>query len=241
MNTMSEMTIVIPAKNEAELLPRLLVSLVLQDYPQMSSTKVYLADAGSTDGTPEIAHSYGEWLDIEVIPGGLPAVGRNNGARRARTPYILFIDADIELTDPTLVGRAVELMQRRSLHCVTTNIACPTGTLMDQTLYTGNNIMQHLSRLYRPFSTGMFMLFDKSCFERLGGFHEQALYAEDYLLSQKVARSKFGIVRGSVHTTNRRFKKMGHFKLTRLFLSTALHTWNESYFLRDHKYWQSGA
>jgi glycosyltransferase involved in cell wall biosynthesis len=241
MNAMSELTIIIPAKNEAKLLPRLLNSLVLQDYLLISSAKVYLADADSTDGTPEIARSYGVWLDIEVIPGGMPAVGRNNGARRARTPYLLFVDADIELADPTLVGRAVELMQRRNLHCVTTNIACPAGTLMDQLLYTGNNIMQHVSRLYRPFSTGMFMLFDKACFDALGGFHEQALYAEDYLLSQKVARRRFAIVPGSVRTTNRRFKKMGHFQLMRLFLNTALHTWDKSYFLRDHKYWQSGA
>jgi len=241
MNTRNELTIVIPAKNEAKLLPRSLSSLILQDYPLISSTKVYLADAGSTDGTPEIARGYDRWLDVEVIPGGLPAVGRNNGARKAATPYVLFIDADIELADPTLVRRAVDLMKRGNLHCVTTNIACPTGTLMDQALYTSNNIMQHLSRLYRPFSTGMFMLFDKARFQELGGFHEQALYAEDYLLSQKVARNRFGIVAGSVLTTNRRFKKMGHFKLTWLFLSTALHTWNESYFLRDHKYWHSGA
>jgi glycosyltransferase involved in cell wall biosynthesis len=241
MNTMSELTIVIPAKNEAKLLPSLLNSLVLQDYAQMSSTKVYLADAGSTDGTPEIARGYREWLDIEVIPGGLPAVGRNNGARRAHTPYVLFIDADIQLADPSLVRRSVELMNKRNLHCLTTNIACPTGTFWDRALYAGNNFMQQASRLYRPFSTGMFMLFEKACFDRLGGFHEQALYAEDYLLSQKVARRRFSIVSGCVHTTNRRFQKMGHFKLTRLFLSTALHTWNESYFLRDHKYWHSEA
>ena len=238
---MNELTIVIPAKNEAKLLPSLLNSLVLQDYPLMSNTKVYLAVAGSTDGTPEIARSYAEWLDIEVIAGGLPAVGRNNGARRARTPYVLFLDADIELGDLTLVRRAVECMKLKNLHCVTTNIACPTGTLIDKTLYTGNNLMQHLSRLYRPFSTGMFMLFDKARFDALGGFHEQALYAEDYLLSQKVARNKFAIVPGAVLTTNRRFQKMGHLKLTRLFLNTALHTWNEGYFLRDHKYWHSGA
>lgn len=111
---------------------------------------------------------------------------------------------------------------------------------MDQALYAGNNVMQRLSRLYKPFSTGMFMLFERLEFHRLGGFHEQALYAEDYLLSQKVVPNKFAIVRGSVSTTNRRFKKMGHFRLVRLFLNTALHTRNESFFLRDHKYWHSG-
>ena len=205
----------------------------------MQSTKVYLADANSTDGTPEIALGFAKWLDVQVIAGGLPAVGRNAGARRARTPYVLFIDADIELADGSLVRRAVELMKRRNLHCVTTNISCPEGSTWDQVLYSGNNVMQHLSRLYKPFSTGMFMLFDRERFLELGGFHEQALYAEDYLLSQKVARRRFGIVSGQIVTTNRRFKKMGHFRLARLFLNTALHTHSEGFYLRDHKYWHS--
>jgi len=214
---------------------------VRQDYQQMSSTKVYLADANSTDGTPAIARSYSEWLNIEVIRGGLPAMGRNNGARLATTPYVLFIDADIEISDPTLIRRSVELMKRKKLHCLTTSIACPHGGAWDRWLYAGNNFMQYLSALYKPFSTGMYMMFDVAEFKRLGGFHEQALYAEDYLLSQKVARRRFAIVPGHVVTTNRRFQKMGHFNLVRLFLNTALHTHNESFFLRDHKYWHSEA
>src|SRR6266566_1751796 len=61
---------------------------------------------------------------------------------------------------------------------------------------------------------------------------------EDYLLSKQVARSKFAIVRGGVYTTNRRFQKMGHFRVARLFLKTAFNYWNEQHFLRDHNYWQ---
>src|SRR5262245_10565258 len=128
MNTcQNQLTIVIPAKNEARLLPNLLESLCRQDYPQMSRTKVFLADAGSTDGTPELALSFAGRLDIEVIPGGLPAVGRNAGARRAATPYVLFIDADMELKDTTLIRRSMELAVRRKLHCLTTNIWCING------------------------------------------------------------------------------------------------------------------
>jgi len=207
----------------------------------MPSTKVYLADANSTDATVAIARSFAGRIDVEVIPGGLPSVGRNTGARLATTPYVLFIDADIELADSTLVRRAVELMKKRDLHCVTTNISCPTGTLTDRLLYSGDNLMQRLSRLSRPFSTGMFMLFDRLRFEELGGFHEQVAFAEDYMLSKQVARDKFGIVRGCVLTTNRRFKRMGHLPVVRLFVRTALNTWNDSFFLRDHKYWESKA
>jgi len=207
----------------------------------MSSTKVYLADARSTDGTPAIAQGFSQWLNIEVVPGGLPSIGRNAGARRATTPYVLFIDADIELADRTLIRRSMDLMRSKQLHCLTTNISCPEGSPMDRLLYWGNNMFQRLSRLYRPFSTGMFMLFDKVRFDELGGFHEQVAYAEDYLLSQKVARRKFAVVPGCVQTSNRRFQKMGHFKLVGLFLKTAVNTWNHAYYLRDHKYWQSEA
>ncbi len=207
----------------------------------MRNTKVYVADAGSTDGTPQIARGFAGRLDLEVIAGGLPAVGRNNGARLALTPYVLFIDADIELADRSLVRRALQEMRRRQLHCLTTNIACPAGGALDRFLYGANNVMQRLSRLTRPFSTGMFMLFDRARFAQLGGFHEGALFAEDYMLSKQVARRRFAVVRGNVLTTNRRFRKMGHFRIVRLFLRTALNTWNDSFFLRDHKYWHSEA
>ena len=239
MNTCpNQLTIVIPAKNESRLLPNLLQSLCRQDYPRMRSTKVFLADAGSTDGTADLALSFSGRLNIEVIAGGLPSVGRNAGARRADTPYVLFLDADMELKDPTLLRHAMALAERRKLQCVTTNIWCSNGTLRDHLLYIGNNVAQYGSVLVRPFSTGMFMLFEKATFDRLGGFHEGALYAEDYLLSKKVANRRFGIVRGRVHTTNRRFRNMGHFKIIGLFLKTMFNTWNDSYFLHDQGYWR---
>jgi glycosyltransferase involved in cell wall biosynthesis len=242
MNTCQKrLTIVIPAKNESRLLPNLLESLCRQDYPLMSSVKVLIADAGSTDGTQQLALEFADRLDIEIIPGGLPSVGRNAGARRAVTPYVLFIDADMELQDRTLIRRAMKLVERRKLHCVTTNIWCSHGSVRDHLLYLGNNIAQYGSLMVRPFSTGMFMLFDKAEFDRLGGFHEGALYAEDYLLSKKVANRKFGIVSGRIHTTNRRFRNMGHLKIISMFIKTMLNTWNDSYFLRDHGYWKSSS
>jgi glycosyltransferase involved in cell wall biosynthesis len=238
MNTSPKLTIVIPAKNESRLLPALLESLCRQDYSLMRSTKVFLADAGSTDGTQELALGFADRLDIEVIPGGLPSVGRNAGARRATTPYVLFIDADMELKDRTLLRRAMELVERRKLHCVTTNIWCSQRTMGDGVLYFLNNVAQYGSLLVKPFSTGMFMLFEKAEFDRLGGFHERALYAEDYLLSKKVRKSRFGIVSGCIHTTNRRFRSMGHMKIAGMFLKTALNSWNDNYFLHDHGYWR---
>ena len=203
----------------------------------MSSTRVLVADANSTDATREIVMGFRDRLNVSVIRGGMPSVGRNQGAAQADTPYLLFLDADIELADKSLVRRCLERAQRDQLHCVTTNIVCRDGNWIDQLFYGANNTFQYLSYLHRPFATGMFMMFDRKKFWELGGFHEQIMYAEDYRLSQQVARKRFAVVRGGVYTTNRRFKKMGHLRVGWLFLRIAANYWNEKYFLRDHKYW----
>ena len=95
MNTTSELTIVIPAKNEAKLIPRLLTSVTNQDYSKMSSTRVLVADANSTDGTPEIVLGFRDLLNVSVIRGGMPSVGRNLGAAQADSTYssVALIDA----------------------------------------------------------------------------------------------------------------------------------------------------
>jgi glycosyltransferase involved in cell wall biosynthesis len=199
---------------------------------------VFVADAGSTDATIETALSFADRLLISVIPGGLPSIGRNAGARRATTPYVLFIDADIELPDPTLLRRAMEKMTRKQLHCLTTDIRCKDGRLMDELMFRGNNAVQHFASFTKPFATGMFMLFDRAKFNELGGFDESVHYAEDYHLSKQVSPTRFGIVKGHILTSNRRFRAMGHGKIAKMFLTTAFHTFDRSYFLRDHGYWK---
>src|ERR1700685_11864 len=138
MNT-SELTIVIPAKNEEKLIPRLLTSLMNQDYSKMSSTRVLVADANSTDGTREIVLSFRDRLRVSVIRGGMPSVGRNLGAAQADSTYVLFLDADVELAHPAVIRRAVELAQSKQLHCVTTNTLCGEGNWIDKMCYAGNN------------------------------------------------------------------------------------------------------
>jgi glycosyltransferase involved in cell wall biosynthesis len=200
-----------------------------------------VADANSTDGTPEVVLSFRDQLNVSVIRGGMPSVGRNQGAAQADTPYLLFLDADIELADRSLLRRCLERAKSQQLHCVTTNIVCRDGSWLDKLLYAANDVFQYLSYLHRPFATGMFMLFDRKKFWELGGFHEHILFAEDYRLSQQVERRRFAIVRGGAYTTSRRFQKMGHLRVGWLFLWTAMNYWNEKHFLRDHKYWANEA
>src|SRR5207244_9219883 len=123
---------------------------------------------------------------------------RTAGAATVATAYILLNHPDKQPTRSSIIRRTIDLAQRKNLHCVTTNIICRGGGTMDNLLYFGNNLFQYLSLIHHPFSTGMFMLFDKRRFDELGGFHEQVHFAEDYLLSKQVARSKFAIMMGCI-------------------------------------------
>jgi glycosyltransferase involved in cell wall biosynthesis len=236
----SELAIVIPAKDEERAIGRLLVSIAKQTYP-MDDVRIYLADAGSADHTIEEAYSIA-WrfglLRFEVVDGGLPAAGRNAGARLADSRYLLFLDADVELEDPEFVANAVAEMKGRGLHCATTDIHCPEGGWGSKACYGVVSVFQRGSRfLGTPFSTGMCMLFDREEFQRLGGFREDALYAEDYMLSKQVGRGRFRVVPGGVSTSDRRMRRMGYWRLAKLFVGTALLGWRESQFTKDRGYW----
>ncbi|MEH2462808.1 glycosyltransferase [Nostoc sp.] len=114
---------VVPARNEAQLLPTSLRSLLLQDYP--GSLKVFLVDDRSTDGTANfaegVAHTLGKPEQLHIISGvSLPpgwsgklwAVEQGiNSASLFAPDYFLLTDADIE-HDPgnlrRLVAKAVQ-------------------------------------------------------------------------------------------------------------------------------------
>jgi len=87
-----KLSIIIPALNEENNLPGLLNSLKEQSF---SDYEIIIADAGSKDGTAAIAKKYG----CKIVPGGLPAKGRNEGAKIAKGDILFFLDADTVLPD----------------------------------------------------------------------------------------------------------------------------------------------
>ncbi|AJE43981.1 glycosyltransferase [Streptomyces nodosus] len=98
--------VVVPARDEAAVLPQSLPSLLAQDYP--GHAEVFLIDDGSTDGTGELARELAKrhgGLPLTVGSPGEPpagwtgklwAVRHGIGLARAGAPeYLLLTDADI--------------------------------------------------------------------------------------------------------------------------------------------------
>jgi hopene-associated glycosyltransferase HpnB len=101
---------VIPARNEADMLPMTLRSLLLQDYP--GQFQIILVDDQSTDGTGTVAQAIAEQLDqaqrltiihAKPLPPGWTGKlwAMEQGVQQAQTgeflpDYFLLTDADIE-------------------------------------------------------------------------------------------------------------------------------------------------
>jgi glycosyltransferase involved in cell wall biosynthesis len=239
MKSQEELSIIIPAHNEEKYLGELLESILKQTI-DLAKIKIFiLISPNTTDQTRKIALSYQKKLNITILPGGLPSAARNKGAKKAKTTYLLFLDADIVLGNSTLIKDALTKMKKKHWVCTTCDIRCK-GDSRASFIYSMNNAIQHLSKFKEPFATGMFMLFERKKFWSLGGFDEKILYAEDYALTKKVARKQFGIVSGYIYAPNRRFKKMGYVKIARMFLKTAVNVHNKEYFLKkEHaEYWR---
>ena len=63
------------------------------------------------------------------------------------------------------------------------------------------------------------------------------MHCEDYFLSSMVNPKKFSLVNSYVYTDDRRFKKMGNFKIIKYFISNILNRNNKNYFKKDIGYW----
>ncbi len=227
------LTIVIPAKNEAKYIGSLLESLIDQDYPAMPDTRILVADAQSTDQTRAVVESFGDRLNLEIIEGDLPSIGRNRGAQLADTPYVLFVDADV-IVRPYLVSRSLDYLRHHGCHAVTANVLCKSGIFLDEWYLFALNTLGRLL----GFGTGMFLLFDREKFWEFGGFDPRIVYAEDIHLTLQLGRKRFGYVPGYVLTDNRRFLKMGYGRVARLWLRTLVNLHNNRFYYRDHRsYW----
>lgn len=92
-------SVVIPAYNYAQTLPRAVLSVL----PQLegASAELLVIDDGSTDSTPQVieqlkAEHPGRFRAIHKSNGGLASV-RNRGVVEAQGAYLVFLDADDEL------------------------------------------------------------------------------------------------------------------------------------------------
>jgi glycosyltransferase involved in cell wall biosynthesis len=226
------LTVVIPTKNESELIDITLGHLNKQ--VDINGTKVVICDC-SDDNTIEVIKT-GNYknLDIVFTDGGLPSVARNNGAKLCDTPYVLFLDADIFLVNINTIKDTLNLIKNNNLYLVTTKFRVRG---IYSFVFPIFELFRDLTVYKAPCAVGGFMLFDIFEFNRLGGFNNEDKFAEDFHISLKVNPFRFHVSPHKIYTTDRRFKKKGLFYMLKMSFLSYINRDNPEFFKNDHKYW----
>ncbi|MDM9586233.1 glycosyltransferase [Nostoc sp. GT001] len=201
---------VVPARNEAELIPTSLRSLLLQDYP--GSFNVFLVDDRSTDRTANfaegVAHAVGKPQQLHIISGeSLPpgwsgklwAVEQGIKSASLLAPdYFLLTDADIE-HDPGNLRRLVAKAVQEDLDLVSVMVRLRCESFWEKLLIPA--FVFFFQKLY-PFrlvnnpnnpiaaAAGGSILIAREALERIGGIQviRQALI-DDCALAMAVKKS----------------------------------------------------
>jgi glycosyltransferase involved in cell wall biosynthesis len=104
-----KVSIILPTLNAEALLENCLASIVCQTWPR-ERCEILLADAFSQDATRDIARRFGAVVIDD--PGKNMEEGKRLALRHATGDYIVFLDADNELTHPDYLELAVRALEQ---------------------------------------------------------------------------------------------------------------------------------
>jgi len=229
-----KLTIVIPAKNEVNYISGILTDLYCQ--MNVKGMRVIIADGGSTDGTIELINQsamlFQDKLAIEIVSGGTVSQGRNAGLKLVQTPYVLFIDADVRLTDLMQIDQTVKLLLRKRL--VGAYVDC-VGSFLSGFSYALFNMVNRQMSKFRPFALGSYFGTRVSDIKQFGGWDEEVVHSEDWILSGNFKPKEFAFSKYPIEVDDRRFKKSGHLRMMFMLLKSAIV--GRKYQVKDNGYW----
>ena len=230
------LTIVIPCKNEKEVVKKTLNLINKQD--GIKDVNVIVADCSNDYGITKkyINSEKNKNININIIKGGLPALGRNVGAKLCKTKYILFLDADIFLEKKDIIINVVNEIESKNFSLLTCKIRVDSNKKYNIAYFLFDLIRKAI-KIKASFALGGFMLFNLSDFNKVGRFNELDKFAEDFHLSSKINHKKFRISKEKVYTTPRRFENKGILYMAKVMCMTWLYKNNDEFYKKEHKYW----
>lgn len=212
------LSIIIPTLNEEKYLPLLLESIKKQDF---NDYEIIVADAGSEDKTVEIAKNYG----CRVVKGGLPAKGRNEGAKVAKGDRLLFLDADVILPE-NFLEKALTEVRERKLDIASPALEPQTEKKMIKFLvdYFYNIPIKKIEKIFPLGAMGI--LVKKALHQKIHGFNEKIKIAEDHDYVKRAAKiGNFGVLRKvKISISLRRFYQDGWLKTGIIYLLAGIYS-----------------
>lgn len=177
-------SVIIPTLDEAPTIGRLVKSLVANTYP---NKEIIVVDAGSRDGTVDIAKKEGATVARER-GGKSPANARNLGANLSRGEVLCFLDGDMKKVNPDFLSKAMRHFEDPKIIGV-----CAIQKLLRGSLWVGKWYKGARSSPLTKFfdkkiaRIALFTFIRKEVFVALGGYPRLGC-GEDVMLATKTKK-----------------------------------------------------
>lgn len=178
-------SVVIPTFNESKNIKRLLESVHKQTH---KGIEVIVVDDASTDDTSKIAKKLG--AKVYERPHSERSVQRNFGAKKAKGSFLLFLDADMELS-----RKVIE-------ECVACFDTQKIGGVVIPESPVAAKFWEHVKAFERTIynkdgdpTTDAARFFSIAAYKKAGGYDETITGPEDWDLPENVKKSGYKIAR----------------------------------------------
>jgi glycosyltransferase involved in cell wall biosynthesis len=219
-------SIIIPSLNEEKNLPNLLGDLVGQTF---NDFEVILVDGSSIDKTIKVATKFKNKIDLKILNSKIRNVSyqRNMGAKKAKSDWIIFMDADNRLPKYFIEGLKYRI-HLESPDIFTTWMDVEKENPIEEVVTKTINIGMELIRIAKyPGAMGSMIGINKKGFKKIGGFDANTEFSEDWQFV-KDAFSKgliFKIFKDPKYFYSmRRFRRMGNIKAIQKYAEVNLKT-----------------
>jgi len=203
---MISLSFIIPALNEAAYIGKAITSIQASLIEaDCADYEVIVVDDDSKDATAEIARQHQATV-VQVRKRNIAAV-RNVGASHAQGDFLIFVDADTQISGP-LVREALDRLRGGATWGTALAVPadrCPLWARLGLAAYN-----QFYVR-WRKCAYGFFFFVTKEAFQQAGGFSEQTREGEDMALS-KILVQQFGppaVLRTRVASSARKAQQFG--------------------------------
>ena len=211
------LSVVIPTYNRRESLLRTLDAFARQSYPMKQFEVVVISD-GANDGTADSVKALETPYRLRFIEqaNSGPAKARNNGARSACAPLLVYVDDDIEPLPDFLAEHAKAHENDATLVLIGPQSE-PVGEPMDNWVRWEHRMLQ---KQYDNFTGGVWEAGPNNLYSgnfslrrehllAVGGFNEQFTRQEDvelgFRLSEQGLHFLFSMKAGALHRPTRPF------------------------------------
>ena len=196
----TDMSVIVPVRNEAMHIERTLGQLIAQDYDP-GRFEVVVVDGQSTDGTPELVAQFAaRHQNVRLLdnPQRLSSAARNIGIRNAKGDVVVIVDGHCEL-DGRYLSKLADAFGRSGADCIgrPQPLDVSGASTLQRAIAAGRSsrLGHHADSFIYSCEEGFVpaksvaVAYRRSVFQKIGYFDERFDACEDVELNHRIDRA----------------------------------------------------